>query len=275
MKVGSASRELELVVRPCPSCGAQGDITGVFVDSGSRRYGLPDVPVPLRRCVACRLRFFDLIEDVNTAGQIYSRMMLSSGAPKRRHFLFRRLIEKLWDSSLGLELGAGRCHVGRLLAPGRHSVIAVDKYDEIPPAHNGIKFISADLITIERAQLPLAHFDWILIDNVLEHLPAFRPVLDCSRAWLKDDGWLLVSVPNGNTLKRIAGERQRAEIYRPVEHVNIFDGRTLDTAIGASGFRRKAIRFVPKDVFESSALASLLGFAPLGLYRAYVVDSFR
>jgi SAM-dependent methyltransferase len=259
----------DLVPRICPACGADGAVVGTFVDKDGHLYGLPSVPVPLRRCTVCKLRFFDLIRGVNTAGEIYARMTLSTSAPKARHYTFARLIERSWSSSMGLEVGAGRCHVGRLLRGGQHSVVALDRYGPTPPEAPGIQFIDCDLASVTPDRFAAEQFDWILADNVLEHLPQFRAILDCSYAWLKRDGYLIVSVPNGNTLKRFAGARHRAEVHRPVEHVNIFDGNTLDAALARSGFKRRSVAFLPAGAFEVSVLLSLLGMAPFGLYRVY------
>lgn len=206
-----------------------------------------------------------------TAGEIYSKMTLSTSAPKPRHHTFRRLIEQLWPSSVGLEIGAGRCHVGRLLKSANHSVIALDRYGPTQAQAPGIQYINCDLGLVAQYRFEAEQFDWILADNVLEHLPNFRAILDCSLAWLKRDGYMIVSVPNGNTLKRFVSSKHRAEIYRPVEHVNIFEGMTLDSALSGSGFRRRAVAFLPTGGFEISVLFSLLGFAPFGLYRFYSV----
>lgn len=80
---------------------------------------------------------------------------------------------------------------------------------------------------------------------------------------------MIVSVPIGRTLKRFLGRRYRAEIFRPVEHVNVLDGGTLDAAFKRFGFTRRARLFVPISVLEASVLRSLFGFALFGLYKLH------
>lgn len=269
----SSSSDPVVTPRICPACDSHGEIIGSFVDKDSNAYGLAPVPIPLRRCISCGLRFFDLIRGVNTDGEIYSRMTLSASAPKPRHYTFTRLIRRMWTSSAGLEVGAGRCHVGRLLDASRHSVIALDRYGTSEVRVPGVEFIDCDIGRVARDRFEHERFDWVLADNVLEHLPSFRWILDCSHVWLRPGGCMIVAVPNGNTLKRFLGAKHRAEMYRPVEHVNIFEGATLDSALARSGFRRKPVMFLPSSGFEFSVLLSLLGIAPFGLYRFYTKTS--
>ena len=265
---------LRLRIRTCPLCGggsgAEADAPqcGAHVDADAARYGLEAAPVPLRRCSNCEMRFFDLLEDVNTEGQIYAHSALSMDAPRPRHHALARLIRVAGLGRTGLELGSGACHVGRLL-PSDHGVTAIDRKPRSAGAGENLRFIDADITALADDIYPLASADWILLDNVLEHLPAFMPLLAQARRWLAPGGRFLVSVPNGRTLRRWLGGRQLREVYRPVEHVNIFDPATLDAAFASIGAAPQRIGMRPRSVFEAAMAASLLGWAPFGLYRVY------
>ena len=255
------------VERPCPVCDGAGAVIGETVDPEAERYGLAPTPVPLRRCVACGMRFYDLIEDANTAGQIYGRMLLSGAREAPRHRSFARLLAGACpDGARVLDLGSGASHVGRRLPPS-FSVTAVDTHPNTDGAPPHVHFRDANITALPDDAFEPGSFDWVILDNVLEHLPAFAPLLAQARRWLVPGGRLLAVVPNGRTLKRHLGGRQLREVYRPVEHVNIFEGRTLDAALRRAGLVPVAQPFAPRSVFEAAVAASLLGWAPFGLYR--------
>lgn len=264
------SDQFKTVTRNCPSCDSNTSVTiGKFIDKNSESYRIPPISVPLRKCNNCRMLFFDLIDGINTKGEIYESLNFSLGAPEKRHYAFKKIIEKLWQSSTGLELGAGYCHVGNMLSENQQ-VVAVDKYGQASLSKSGkVSYLDLNLMTLEMSQFAKEAFDYVLIDNVLEHLPSYRNLLEYSRFWLKNSGCIIVAVPNGRTIKRFIGEKERSEIHRPVEHVNIFVGNTLDKCFSEYGFVRSTITFLPKSIFEICFLMSLLGFAPFGLYRVY------
>jgi SAM-dependent methyltransferase len=262
---------LTFVERVCPVCDTAGTVVGSTVDPDSERYGLPETPVPLRRCPACGMRFYDLIEEVNTAGQIYGRMLLSGEREAPRHRSFARLLAGACpDGARVLDLGSGACHVGRRLPPS-FEVTAVDTHPNAEGAPAHVSFRDANITALPDSTFPARSFDWVILDNVLEHLPAFSGLLGQARRWLAPGGRLLVVVPNGRTLKRHLGGRQLREVFRPVEHVNIFEGRTLDAALRRADLEPVAQPFAPRSVFEAAVAASLLGWAPFGLYRVCAV----
>lgn len=258
--------------RSCPVCGGEGRVYDAHVDVEHARYGLAADAVPLRRCASCGMRFFDLIEGVNTHGEVYASMTLSASLPKRRHRLFARLLPVL--GARGLELGSGACHVGRLVG-SEVSVTAVDANPQCDGAPAHLEFVDANITALEDSAFPAESFDWVLIDNVLEHLPSFVDLLAQARRWLKAEGRIVVSVPNGRTLRRHLGGRHLREVFRPVEHVNIFDPATLDGAFARVDCIPTRAFLLPKNVFEVGAVSSLLGWAPFGLYRAYRKVSAR
>ena len=215
------------------------------------------------------MRFFDLLEGVNTNGEIYEALALAAPRVRPRHRVLARMLTRRHpQGSTGLDLGCGVSHVSRLLGP-EHRVTAVDRAlrNDDAPAH--VRFVDADILVLRDADLPTAGFDWILVDNVLEHLPRFEELLAHCSHWLATGGRVLVCVPNGATLRRLLGGRHRREVYRPVEHVNIFERRTLDRALARAGLQPKAWALLPRSPFEAGVAASLLGWAPFGLYRSY------
>lgn len=255
--------------RPCPTCGLPGRVVAHHPEPKPALYGLDATPVPLRRCPRCTLTFFDLIPGVNEYGEIYARMPLSASRPKPRHTVFAELIDRLHPASTGLEFGAGACHAGRRLAGAGHRVVAVDQYSGRAEPCPGIDFVDADCTALPPERFPAASFDWILADNVLEHLPRYRELMDNCKRWLKPGGLLVASVPNAHTLAQFVSARHRRQVYRPVEHVNNFTAASLDALFAQIGCRRVRAPVRVRSMFEFSVWLSVNAAPPFGLYRVY------
>lgn len=91
-------------------------------------------------------------------------------------------------------------------------------------------------------------FDWINLDNVLEHMPEPLEVLARLRKHLNPGGFIYIDVPN----ESFFGMRYRINdlvrgFAKPPTfpgHINLFTSRTLKAVIAAAGYRHQTFRFV-------------------------------
>jgi SAM-dependent methyltransferase len=108
-------------------------------------------------------------------------------------------------------------------------------------AGRGIKIVDLD-------QLEGLRFDFINVDQVMEHLTAPLPVAQKLAARLKRGGFLKMSTPDNPRLPRILAAAQRTGDNRvldprildslaPLEHVNLFSRASLETLGEKAGLR--------------------------------------
>jgi len=96
--------------------------------------------------------------------------------------------------------------------------------------------------------LPPAHFDAVVLFEVIEHLPdPTRYLTECHRL-LREGGALLLTTPNFDSLsRRLLGERWR--VVDP-EHLVLFTSRGLRVALERAGLRVRAISSRNLDPIE-------------------------
>jgi len=100
---------------------------------------------------------------------------------------------------------------------------------------------------LENAAYPDAYFDVIVINHVLEHVTAPIKLLVEAHRILKDDGVLVVGVPNiGSIMARIMRERWLS--LRPEEHIWHFTPNTLRRLMDKAAFHE--IWFEARDNYS-------------------------
>ena len=100
----------------------------------------------------------------------------------------------------------------------------------------GFQVLAGELTALA---LPAAHFDAVVLFEVLEHLPGPRSYLEESRRVLREGGLLFLTTPNfGSLSRRLLGERWR--VIDP-EHLVLFTGRGLRRALEGAGFRPTSV----------------------------------
>jgi SAM-dependent methyltransferase len=96
---------------------------------------------------------------------------------------------------------------------------------------------AASIGEIDRAE----RFDWINIDNVLEHLPDPLGALVELRSRLRPDGFIYVEVPNESFLQLRYRVNDSVRGFRKLPtaegHVNLFTPRSLRRLFHEAGFR--------------------------------------
>jgi len=111
-----------------------------------------------------------------------------------------------------------------------------------------------------------AKFDWINLDNVLEHMPNPRGMLESLRSRLNPGGFLYVEVPNEAfiRLRYRVNDWARGFSKPPTfpGHMSLFTRQTLREMSQAAGFDR--IRIWGESISSPWRIQALSGMSPTG-----------
>ncbi|MDA8121356.1 MAG: class I SAM-dependent methyltransferase [Deltaproteobacteria bacterium] len=201
------------------------------------------------RCRACGLVY---TADFHQADTLYAgEYFTGPGRYVERDDTFRSLFEPLVEKirrikpcGTFLDVGTG---VGVLMevASGKGFAVKGVEVSNWASAYarekKGLDVVSG---RIEDAGFGDASFDVIVLNHVLEHVEAPKFLLAEIRRILKDDGLLVIGVPNaGSLMGALLGARWAS--WRPDEHIWHFTPATLLTLVKAGGF--DVIRWEAKD----------------------------
>ena len=95
------------------------------------------------------------------------------------------------------------------------------------------KFVQGEL---QESNLPDGHFDYIRIDNALEHVPNAREVIKECRRLLCKGGQLMVYVPNGRSLSLRLMKGDSISAWIPF-HLQLFTRKSLRLLLSEAGFK--------------------------------------
>lgn len=213
-------------VDKCSFCG-----TGVF----ARLFPVPigDHSSAVVRCQNCFLAFLDpqpepdeikaVYQDAYFVDHVKPEILKSreDAAGGIRHRLARHLPETGRMLDIGASTGAYLAHF-RSQGWEVHGVELSEFAREAALKIYGITMV-ADL---DAAKYPDDHFDFVLLNQVIEHLPQCGGMLDTIRRILKPGGILFCTTPNFGSP---AAKRQKGEWFalKPREHVVFFTPFTL------------------------------------------------
>jgi SAM-dependent methyltransferase len=107
--------------------------------------------------------------------------------------------------------------------------------------------------TLESAPFLLKTFDLVLMSHSLEHLPSPLNALRLVNQFLKDDGLLVITVPNVNSLEYKLFGRWWFQLDPP-RHFYHFDKRSLSRLITQAGFQVHHFRTGVSAIFLMASL---------------------
>jgi SAM-dependent methyltransferase len=110
--------------------------------------------------------------------------------------------------------------------------------------------------TLESAPFPPQSFDLILMSHSLEHLPSPVSALRLVHRLLKDDGLLVVTVPNVDSLEFKLFGRWWFPLDPP-RHFYHFDRHSLSGIFAQAGFRLQRVRTSIRAIFLMASLDRL------------------
>ena len=110
------------------------------------------------------------------------------------------------------------------------------------------------------AELPQAHFDVIVMSDVLEHLTRANEALDRARALLRPGGLLVLALPDaGSRVARLLGRRWWSVIPT---HIHYFTRESAATMVARHGFRPLSVATDPKSFTVRYYLDKGSGYLP-------------
>ena len=164
--------------------------------------------------------------------------------------LFEHLVAKIMRFKRNgnfLDVGAGvgtLMHVAKKHGFATYGVEVSEWASAYARNERGLNMVTG---TLEGAAYPDAFFDVIVINHVLEHVTAPIRLLGEAHRILKDDGVLVVGVPNiGSIMARIMRERWLS--LRPEEHIWHFTPNTLRRLMDMAEFHE--IWFEARDNYS-------------------------
>lgn len=171
--------------------------------------------------------------------------------PHSSHDRILKLLKNAPSSSRILDLGVAGGYIGESLSKRNLQIIGIEKDKEsaqkAAPYYNQIFALDLD-----KDEIPMMEpFDYIIMADILEHLYDPMALLVNMRAFLKEGGRLIISLPNvANLIVRfslflgIFNYREKGILDK--SHIRFFTLRTAEGLIKKAGF--KTFDFYPTSL---------------------------
>ncbi len=217
---------------------------------GSTSLSIVDSRASIRQCDMCAFKFVTPRPTHAAVQQYYNvTSNYDSWLAERegRNALWTRrfsAVSRLIAHGSLLDVGAG---IGTFLDIARKNGFTVQgtevskKAKEITKNLYGINLLPGSL---EEQNFSERSFDVITIWHVLEHVPyPLKTLQECHRI-LKSGGYLIIAVPNDDSLVHWLCEIRGMHFYQPLEiveeiHMAHFSSKTLNKMLAAAGFDEK------------------------------------
>lgn len=228
---------------PCPLCGGRGKITlKVLPDSHGEVYSL-------HTCTSCSITYIYPFPSGEALRDIYSgdywdrpkaalaksplARLLCRFNETRLALTVRPLLGLLPPGSSVLDVGCGSGQLAGYLMKKKYEVEATDidpgVLEEVRQRY-GIKTYAGKLGEIDFPR----HYDALVFNNVLEHLPDPEEALQVAAGLLEPGGLVFIEVPNIESLQFKVFRRSWFPLKVP-EHLFHFFPRTLDMLAASAG----------------------------------------
>jgi len=197
----------------------------------------------LVECTDCGVIYFDPLPTLQELGDFYSASYFSHFVGWRDEvsgYMYARKLNRIKNSGNFLDVG---CAAGYFIyginKKSEWNVFGVEYSQEAVDYANdklGLNVKQGELVD---AKYPDEFFDYIHLNNVLEHVSEPNKLLNECRRILKPDGHFFVSVPNGINDSRNLIEYYKLENTSPRSfsgHIFFFPGKTLIKMFNNAGF---------------------------------------
>jgi 2-polyprenyl-3-methyl-5-hydroxy-6-metoxy-1,4-benzoquinol methylase len=161
-------------------------------------------------------------------------------SPHSPHSIIPRLISK--KNALVLDIGCNNGLIGReIIKMSQALVDGIDINEEAlkEAAESYRKIFKRDLYN-SKLEIETENYDYIIFSDILEHLPRPDLVLQDARKYLKDDGRIIVSLPNVARFEIRAGLLLGKFDYRPgilsEDHLRFFTNKSAQRLIRECGY---------------------------------------
>ncbi len=250
--------------RACPVCG--GTEVENYCTAVDRVLPRPDETWQIQRCCGCGLGWTSPMPA--DPGAYYPPSYLGNTRRTLDEFLSGRLQHsRSWRGEAEKARLVERiCPGGRILDVGCGDgkflwALETSRWDR-----TGVEY-SRDTVELVRSRLPdlnliagdiyapplaAASFDVITFWHVLEHLPAPRRVIARAAALLQEGGWLVVSLPNLDSLQAALFRRHWYAFDDVPRHLYHFSRAALDRLLTSAGLRiQRHLLFSPRVNFHA------------------------
>ena len=263
---------MKYIHRHCPICGNDSASYGFYEEPALDKYtDIKNLKFPIYKCVDCDFQYFDTVVGLNDHPEnLYGGLSLSPVEFESRHYNLAHLIRNMFPSGCNIvNIGGGNHDLEELL-PDNYICKNLDLFDEHDRNEKRIYFDLVDDTPEQRLEIEKVTADIIILDNVLEHIIHFNTVRFLIDA-IKPE-YIYASVPNVASIKYAFN---RSNFYRPVEHINNFNAKSLDKLFITSGYKPYNKLQKPRSIaglFDYFFQLSLRGFSLFGLYRLYKIN---
>lgn len=222
-------------------------------------------------CKKCGHSSLFLDKNVSFSANYYDQN-LATVKIKSRHKYLARILKKFNNKNI-LDIGAGNYLAALSIKNNFKPLIytGIDmNYNENANQIININQINCD--TFKALDELKNKYDFIILDNILEHLENPRIILEKIKMHSRKNTIIYVSVPNKYNLKNFRDFNR--EYHHPSEHIQVFTNRSLNKLFYFCGF--KQLKFFRRVEFLSSyfhILTSLLGFPIFGIYKVFIIKN--
>jgi SAM-dependent methyltransferase len=199
-------------------------------------------------CKVCSSHFCEAIDyDYETTGEDIVRYYENSREyiETRQHKIFNFIRDNFYrQPGVFLDIGSGigyslkTAHALGWQAVGVEPSVVLESYSRTTLKLNTINgYLSKETIAVIQSKLPFGFADYILIDNVLEHIPEPIEFFQHALSLLKPGGLLLVVIPPVDWfrlalasvpfLRKNSTSAQINLFYDPEQHVNYFSRKAM------------------------------------------------
>lgn len=281
--MGGGRREVVDCDRPCPLCG---EVDAETLMSAGRRFG-PELVYQVVACNRCSLRFVRPLPTEEELVTLYGDDYYGEQEPAilswdrlrlalHSTVLWHRRQTLRWRSP-GRLLDVG-CGDGDFLAAleKRGWEVHGCEFSRTAAGLARSKGIEVHQGPLSSAGYPAGFFDVVTLWHVLEHLPEPARDLTVVHRLLKDDGLLVIEVPDSASPTFHLCGRSWFPLDVP-RHLQHFTPTTLDAMLDRAGLRvQRRQRFHPFDfILAAVSFVDRLGLLGERQGAHYFVDDFR
>jgi len=268
----------------CPSCGHDSFQQTLYCTD----FTCSKASFLIVECAKCRLLFTNPRPDENAIGKYYDSPEYVSHTDTRSGLLFtlygwvkgytlkqkRAFLEGLTAEKSMLDYGAGSGDFSAELVENGWSVSA---FEPDPNARQKITEKSKKITLVDKlSAVETESKSAITLWHVLEHVHRLQTTIQEFHRILKDDGVLVIAVPN-HTSYDAAFYQSNWAAYDVPRHLYHFNPATIETLMAAHGFRLETIKPMWFDSFyvsllsEKNAGGSGILKTAFGWMRAFII----
>lgn len=260
----------------CKLCGSE--IKKIY-SLKSPRNGL-DIPVFF--CKACSVHFCDVVDydykNNNDDDLIHYYEARQEGSQARQYKIFKFIQDNFYQKpGAFLDLGSGIGYSVQIAQKLGWQAFGIEPNDVLEEYSRSVLkldtingYLSEETLSIFQTKLPFAQADYILVDNVLEHIPNPMAFLSNALNLLRPGGLILIIIPPVDWLRlafvsipNIRNKSISPELNLfcdPDQHVNYFSRKAIQILVNKIGGCKLTDKRFHSSKILSSWVARIMQF---------------